>query len=181
MDTDLCAVIMSDPDQFLESFHAAFPVRNVRVLRVRGVMSLASVSLQHNCLRKSVCCEVNFLDIVCCRHVRIGYHTCKVHDNAVIDKIFDILCILRDIHDVAECQSAVVPVKVTVFVYVACDADFRARKLAYRILIIALFLSVRVSVFIIPFCACKAHGICAAVQDDSFIAFDLGIAPEAGA
>ena len=148
------------------------------ILGVSGVMTLTAIPFQHNSLGKSISGKVNLLDIVRSCQIWIGHHTCKVHNNAVVYKFFDRFRPLRDVHDISESQRAVIPVKLIITVDISCDADLRARKFAYRIIITTSFLSILITIFIVPHCACKAHGIGAAVKDHSLIPFNLGIAPE---
>jgi len=91
MDTDFCIILMRNVKKISEIIHAAFSFGDIRILGVRRVVTFISVTFQHNSLRKSVCCQSNFLDIVRCHRIRVCYSASEVHNDSVVYKVFHIL------------------------------------------------------------------------------------------
>ena len=170
---------MRNVKKISEIIHAAFSFGDIRILGVRRVVTFISVTFQHNSLRKSVCCQSNFLDIVRCHRIRVCYSASEVHNDSVVYKVFHILWSIRNIDDVTISNCGILPVDRLVFVHILCDTNFCIWKFTKRVVICScLCLSAFISRLVIPLSACKAHCVSSAVHDDSQIVFCLWVAEQ---
>ena len=167
MDSHLGIVLMRNRIQLFQLFQSSKTVCDMPVFGIRRVMSLASVPLHHNCLRKSVRCQIYFLNIIGCFQIRVCCLAAEVHRNTIVYEFFRIFRTHRIIHNITVCNGSVLPVYRPILILIPCQAHFCTRQLAYRslIIIIAIIICIKrqIAIFMIPKRTCQRHAVYAII------------------
>ena len=182
MDADLGVVLVSDLQQLLEVLDAAQTLAHIGVLGVGGVVALVAVALQQQSLGQAVGGQVNLLQVVSVDQEGVGSGGLEVHNDTVVDGILDDLVALGVVHDLTECNGAVVPVHLAVAVQIALgNGDLDAGQLGSLVgVILGGSLAGGVAGLVVPDSAGQADGVSAVDALNTLVAFLLGVGVDTG-
>ena len=196
MDTEPCAVLRAFLHQSVHIFGSAHPLADVIVIRMPGVMSFTCISLQKNGLSQTVCMLSHALYVIQRSQERVLCLSAEIHGDAPCHQFRHLLRLIRIVHDIAECDGAVLPVDLGVLVHVSRDHDLGLRHLclchcvlhALGICHVAVIVPLRAgkshSLIAVPlFRCCIDTGILASAvyRRRNSTSLMLGVAPHAGA
>ena len=121
-------------------------------------MTFTSVSFQEYRLSQAVRMLCHTFYVIQRSEERVLCLSAEVHGDTPCHQLRDFLGFIRVVHDVAECDRAVLPVDLRVLVHVACDHDLGLRHLCLCHRVFHALGICHVAV-VVPLCAGKSHSL----------------------